>query len=112
MTPVEPENIDRVELQPAAEEAVAIVEPRELSAQPDTSTYLLVPAIFLCAALLGGLRFGAADNAFLFLKPPLVCLVFAAVTMVLFFAAAWSRMTAGSRTNSRLSRTRRMRLCS
>lgn len=85
MTPVEPENIDRVELQPAAEEAVAIVEPLELSAQPDTSTYLLVPAIFLCAALLGGLRFGAADNAFLFLKPPLVCLVFAAVTMVLFF---------------------------
>jgi hypothetical protein len=36
-------------------------------------------------ALLGGLRLGSADNAFIFLKPALVCLVFAALTVVLFF---------------------------
>ncbi len=46
--------------------------------------YILLPAIFLAVALLGGLRLGAVDNAFVFLKPPLICLVFAALTMVLF----------------------------
>ena len=48
-------------------------------------TYILLPAIFLAVTLLGGLRLGAADNAFVFLKPALVCLVFAALTLVLFF---------------------------
>src|ERR1041385_488419 len=47
--------------------------------------YLLLPAIFLTVTLLGGLRLAAADNAFVFLKPALVCLVFAAVSLVLFF---------------------------
>ena len=46
--------------------------------------YILLPVIFLAVALLGGLRLGAVDNAFIFLKPALVCLVFAALTMVLF----------------------------
>ena len=48
-------------------------------------TYMVVPVIFLAVTLLGGLRLGSLDNSFIFLKPPLVCLVFAAVTMVLFF---------------------------
>lgn len=47
--------------------------------------YIVMPAIFLTATLLGGLRVGAADNAFIFLKPPLVCLVFASVLLILFF---------------------------
>ncbi|MGI9035470.1 MAG: hypothetical protein ACR2GD_05465 [Pyrinomonadaceae bacterium] len=47
--------------------------------------YLLVPAIFLVVTLLGGLRISADTNAFLFLKPALVCLIFAAVLMLLFF---------------------------
>lgn len=46
--------------------------------------YIILPAIFLAATLLGGLRLGAVDNAFIFLKPALVCLVFAALTLVLF----------------------------
>ena len=46
--------------------------------------YLVLPTIFLAVTLLGGLRLGVADNAFIFLKPALICLVFAAVTMVLF----------------------------
>ncbi|MDQ3801060.1 MAG: hypothetical protein M3384_16680, partial [Acidobacteriota bacterium] len=49
--------------------------------------YLVLPAIFLTVTLFGGLRFGEADNAFLFLKPPLVCLIFAAILLVLFFRA-------------------------
>ncbi|MEQ1606928.1 MAG: hypothetical protein ABL999_18850 [Pyrinomonadaceae bacterium] len=48
-------------------------------------TFIFIPAIFLTVTLLGGLRLGAADNAFIFLKPALVCLVFAALTLVLFF---------------------------
>ena len=48
-------------------------------------TYLFLPAIFLIVTLLGGLRLGATDNAFLFLRPALVCLVFASVLMTLFF---------------------------
>lgn len=47
--------------------------------------YIVLPAIFLTATLLGGLRLGSADNAFIFLKPPLVCLVFASVLLILFF---------------------------
>lgn len=49
--------------------------------------YLLLPFLFLTVALLGGLRFGAADSEFLFLKPALVCLIFAVVTLVLFARA-------------------------
>ncbi|CAN5575079.1 hypothetical protein BH10ACI2_BH10ACI2_22190 [soil metagenome] len=48
-------------------------------------TYLMLPPIFLVVTLLGGMRLAAADNAFLFLKPALVCLVFAALSLVLFF---------------------------
>lgn len=47
--------------------------------------FIVVPAIFLTITLLGGLRLGAVDNAFIFLKPALVSLVFAALTLVLFF---------------------------
>jgi hypothetical protein len=49
--------------------------------------YLVLPSIFLTVTLLGGLRLGAADSSFIFLKPALVCLVFAAMTIVLFFRA-------------------------
>ena len=51
----------------------------------DYKTYIILPAIFLAVTLLGGMRLGAADNAFIFLKPALVCLVFAALTLVLYF---------------------------
>ena len=51
----------------------------------DHKTYIILPAIFLAVTLLGGMRLGAADNAFIFLKPALVCLVFAALTLVLYF---------------------------
>jgi hypothetical protein len=49
--------------------------------------YVFLPLVFLTVALLGGLRFGAADNAFVFLKPPLVCLIYASFLLVLFFRA-------------------------
>lgn len=49
--------------------------------------YLFLPFVFLTVALLGGLRLSAATDDFLFIKPALVCLIFAAILMVLFFRA-------------------------
>lgn len=55
--------------------------------QSATRNYLLLPLIFLTVTLLGGLRLSADINAFIFLKPALVCLIFAALLLVLFFRA-------------------------
>lgn len=49
--------------------------------------YVYLPVVFLTSALLGGLRFSATDRTFIFLKPSLVCLIFAAMLMVLFARA-------------------------
>jgi hypothetical protein len=49
--------------------------------------YLLLPFIFLTVALLGGLRLSTPDNAFVFWRPALFCLISAAILMVLFFRA-------------------------
>ncbi|MDQ6785987.1 MAG: hypothetical protein M3033_04105 [Acidobacteriota bacterium] len=54
--------------------------------------YIFLPLIFLTVALLGGLRIAAPDNAFLFLKPPLVCLIFAVILLILFFRAGLIRL--------------------
>ncbi|MEP7074909.1 MAG: hypothetical protein ABI878_03795 [Acidobacteriota bacterium] len=47
-------------------------------------TYLLVPAALLTVTLLGGIRLAEVDNAFRFLRPALICLVFAVILLVLF----------------------------
>lgn len=47
--------------------------------------YIFLPLIFLTVTLLGGLRLSAENNAFIFLKPALVCLIFATILIVLFF---------------------------
>ncbi len=47
--------------------------------------YLALPLIFLAVTLLGGMRLSGTDNAFVFLKPALVCLVFASILVALFF---------------------------
>ena len=81
------DNIDAIEAVDEAEISTAV---RELPAKAHTTghnsvlTYIILPAIFLLVTLLGGFRFGGADNAFIFLKPELVCLVFGAVLLVLF----------------------------
>ena len=55
-------------------------------------SYIVLPAIFLLVTLLGGFRLGSADNAFMFLKPALVCLVFAVFLMVLFIRAGFIKI--------------------
>lgn len=47
--------------------------------------YILLPLIFLTVTLLGGLRLSIENNAFIFLKPALVCLIFATILLILFF---------------------------
>lgn len=54
--------------------------------------YIFVPWIFLTVALLGGLRLNGVDGSFIFLKPALLCLVFASVLLVLFFRASLIRL--------------------
>jgi len=58
---------------------------------PDTATvnalylrYFVLPAVFLTVTLLGGLRIAGNDGAFVFFRPALVCLIFAAILLVLF----------------------------
>jgi hypothetical protein len=75
------------------DEEITKVSPRPKNQKPNTQNqktnlqYLFLPFIFLTAALLGGMRLHAADSAFLFVKPPLVALIFAAILLVLFFRA-------------------------
>jgi hypothetical protein len=54
--------------------------------------YLLLPFIFLTVALLGGLRLSSADNAVIFWRPALFCLISAALLMILFFRAGLIRL--------------------
>lgn len=53
----------------------------------DQKIYLLLPFIFLTVTLLGGWRLSSPDNAFIFWRPALFCLISAAILMVLFFRA-------------------------
>jgi hypothetical protein len=55
--------------------------------------HVYLPTIFLTSALFGGLRFSATDGTFVFLKPSLVCLIFAAMLMVLFARAQLIRVS-------------------
>jgi len=46
--------------------------------------YVLLPVVLLTVTLLGGLRLADPDGAFVFVRPALICLVFAAITLILF----------------------------
>jgi hypothetical protein len=49
--------------------------------------FIILPLIFLAVTLFGGLRLSFDANAFLFLKPQLICLILSAILMVLFVRA-------------------------
>jgi hypothetical protein len=81
------------EIEPFDEEKTKIAvkeEPKTKDQRPKTKDqiqYIFVPLIFLTVALLGGLRLKMPDNNFLFLKPALICLIFATLLLVLFVRA-------------------------
>lgn len=46
--------------------------------------YIAIPFLFLTVALLGGLRLSSPDANFIFLRPALLCLVFASILLFLY----------------------------
>ena len=65
------------------------ISDRERQSRRAALTYIVLPIVFLTVTLLGGLRLAAADNAFIFLAPALICLALCvAVLMILFFRPA------------------------
>ena len=54
--------------------------------------YLVLPFSFITVALLGGLRLSGIDSSFIFLRPALLCLIFSAIMLALFFRAGLIRM--------------------
>src|SRR5215213_894946 len=66
-------------------------ETRSTRNQSFALRYIFVPFIFLTVALLGGLRLAGIDSSFIFLKPPLLCLIFASITVALFFRSGLIR---------------------
>lgn len=85
------------ELLEDSDDAKTILKPNRKEIQTiqnsrSTVNYIFLPLLFLTVALLGGLRLNAADNAFIFLRPALICLVFASILLVLFFRAQLIRL--------------------
>ncbi|HMS39120.1 MAG TPA: hypothetical protein PKE69_02760 [Pyrinomonadaceae bacterium] len=89
------------EIEISDEDEITKISPRKEIVKPianhksqiaNQKIYLLLPFLFLTVALLGGFRIGAADGAFLFIKPPLVALIFAAILLVLFIRARLIRL--------------------
>lgn len=89
------------EVEIAEDEEITKISPRKKIEKPienqkskikNQKIYLLLPFLFLTVALFGGLRIGAVDGAFLFIKPPLVALIYAAILLVLFFRAHLIRL--------------------
>lgn len=54
--------------------------------------YIILPIIFLTVALLGGLRLASLDGSLIFLKPALLCLIFAAIMLGLYFRSGLIRL--------------------
>jgi hypothetical protein len=63
------------------------ISPERVRARRATMNHIVLPSMLLLVALLGGIRFDGADGSILFLRPALVCLVFAAGILILFFRA-------------------------
>ena len=75
-----------VELRREAELEAAAKKPKGVPPNANALylRYFILPAIFLTVTLLGGLRIDGVDGAFVFFRPALVCLMFAAILVVLF----------------------------
>src|SRR6185369_9529537 len=54
--------------------------------------FVVLPFLFLTVALLGGLRIGAENGAFIFIAPPLVTLLLATLLMLLLIRAGLLRL--------------------
>lgn len=69
-------------------ETIVVARRSPLAVRPSAmKIYVFLPILFLAVTLLGGLRLGAVDSAFVFLKPALICLIFASALMILIIRA-------------------------
>lgn len=87
LKPVEAEYIDITpdgEISTREQRPLSATVPKLRPKSSSTTAYIWLPLLFLLVTLLGGLRFGVVDNAFIFNPPPLICLVFAAITVLLY----------------------------
>ncbi len=92
-TPVSPDE-DTVEV-PVANDLPAVREDlaaMQLARGRALRTYVYLPLIFLTVALLGGLRLSGTDGSLIFVRPALICLIFAAILVLLFFRAGMLRL--------------------
>ena len=96
--PVTGEIIDAEQREDLAVGKVSDIARRKRVGRPEVSRqrflvrYIALPFVFLTVALLGGLRLSGLDLSLVFLKPPLLCLVFAAIMLALFFRAQLVRL--------------------
>src|SRR5690349_11956749 len=70
---------------------ITVVRTNEPNRQTLAARYILLPLLFITVALLGGLRIAGADSTFIFVRPALLCLIFAAIMLVLIFRAGLVR---------------------
>jgi hypothetical protein len=63
------------------------ISPEKIRSRRAVLHHVGLPLILLFVALFGGIRFSGADGAIVFLVPALICLVFAAALVILFFRA-------------------------
>ena len=72
----------------ASDLAVASIETRsevkETARRRNVFVYVVLPIVFLTVTLMGGLRLASPEGAFIFVRPALICLVFAAISSMLF----------------------------
>jgi len=85
------DNEEQTKISPRTDKQIALPKDKgqptkdKVQNQKNYLQYIFLPLIFLTVTLLGGLRLDAADSALIFLKPPLICLIFAVILLVLFF---------------------------
>ena len=92
-TPVSPDEVT-VEV-PVANDLPAVREDlaaKQLARGRALRIYVYLPLIFLTVALLGGLRLSGTDGSLIFVRPALICLIFAAILVLLFFRAGMLRL--------------------
>jgi hypothetical protein len=76
----------------AADIVVARPAERTQTSQGQFLRYIALPLLFITVALLGGLRLSGLDSSFIFVKPPLLCLIFASIMLALFFRSGLIRL--------------------
>lgn len=78
---------EREDLAPSKVADIVIVRPDDSarSGQGLFLRYIVLPVLFTTVALFGGLRLSGLDSSFIFVKPPLLCLIFATIMLALFF---------------------------